>query len=87
MLTRLVMATPLLYKLGAYGDTHFLIFALKHRLWVLVRTASGSNQFLSKNAKNIRFFLLKIDIFAAAKYHRIMHRSVVVMNADGLTNK
>ena len=34
--------TPLLYsKTGVYrGDHSFLIFALKHRLWVLVRTAS-----------------------------------------------
>ena len=34
--------TPLLYsKSGVYrGKHYFLIFALKHRLWVLVRTAS-----------------------------------------------
>ena len=34
--------TPLLYsKSGVYRDVHhFLIFALKHRLWVHVRTAS-----------------------------------------------
>ena len=34
--------TPLLYsKTGVYrGIHHFLIFALKHKLWVLVRTAS-----------------------------------------------
>ena len=34
--------TPLLYnKTGVYRDIHyFLIFALKHILWVLVRTAS-----------------------------------------------
>ena len=37
--------TPLLYsKTGVYrgggGIHYFLIFALKHRLWVLVRTAS-----------------------------------------------
>ena len=35
--------TPLLYsKIGVYRGIHnFLIFALKHRLWVLVRTASN----------------------------------------------
>ena len=34
--------TPILYsKTGVYRGIHFfLIFALKHRLWVLVRTAS-----------------------------------------------
>ena len=34
--------TPLLYsKIGVYTGIHnFLIFALKHRLWVLIRTAS-----------------------------------------------
>ena len=34
--------TPLLYsKTGVYRDIHyFLIFAIKHMLWVLVRTAS-----------------------------------------------
>ena len=34
--------TPLLYsKTGVYRGIHFfLIFALKHRLWVLIRTAS-----------------------------------------------
>ena len=34
--------TPLLYsKTGVYTGIHFfLIFALKHRLWVLIRTAS-----------------------------------------------
>ena len=42
--------TPLLYsKTGVYSGIHyFLAFALKHRLWVLVRTASrgGSNMYL-----------------------------------------
>ena len=35
--------TPLLYsKTGDYRGIHyFLIFALKHRLWVLVRTAEA----------------------------------------------
>ena len=33
--------TPLFYsKTGVYRGIHFLVFALKHRLWVLVRTAS-----------------------------------------------
>ena len=36
-------STPLLYsKTGVYrGILIFLIFALKHRLWILVRTASA----------------------------------------------
>ena len=46
--------TPLLYsKTGVRrGIYYFLIFALKHILWVLVRTASIThNIFLSKNSK------------------------------------
>ena len=59
--------TPLLYsKTGVYRGIHyFLIFPLKHRLWVLARTASvrgGSNvypqsMFWAKNKKNINFFI------------------------------
>ena len=42
-------------KLGLQGYTFFLNFALKHRLWVLVRTASMI-YVLSKNKKNTTFF-------------------------------
>ena len=39
--------TPLLYsKTGVYRGVHyFLIFALKHRLWILVRTASFEQKY------------------------------------------
>ena len=58
--------TPLLYsKTGVYRGKHnFLIFALKHRSWVLVRTASmrrfkrvSTIYVLSKNKKIINFFI------------------------------
>ena len=58
--------TPLLYsKIVVYRGIHnFLIFALKHRLWVLVRTASlrrfqrvPTIYVLSKNEKIINFFI------------------------------
>ena len=57
---------PILYsKSGVYRGIHyFLIFALKHILWVLVRTAS---------------FQLKIVIFTAVKYRSILHGRVFVM--------
>ena len=62
--------TPHLYivKLGLTEGIHyFLIFALKHRLWVRVRTASlvsvSTIYVLSKNKKNITIFHLKIIIF------------------------
>ena len=54
----------------------FLIFAPKHRLWVLVRTASVV---LNKNKKNIKNFLLKIFIFYNFKNHSILHGQVFVM--------
>ena len=58
-------------KLGLTGVyIIFLIFALKHRLWVLVRTASLRRFYcvptinvVSKNKKNITFCHLKITIF------------------------
>ena len=59
--------TPLLYsKTGVYKGIHFfLIFSLKHRLWVLVRTASCFEQKIRKKNHN---FHLKIIIFIAVKY-------------------
>ena len=60
-----------LVKLGFAGVyLFFLIFAPKHRLWVLVRTASPRRfkrvpaiYVLSKNKKNIEIFLMKFSIF------------------------
>ena len=52
----------------------FLIFAQKHRLWVLLRTASlrrfqcvPTIYILSKDKKNIKIFLLKFFIFLKLK--------------------
>ena len=73
MYTRL-HPTFIIVKLGFTGVFIFLIFALKHRLWVLVRTAS-----LSRNKKNITIFHLKIIIFTAVKYWCILHGRVFVM--------
>ena len=54
--------TPHFYivKLGCTGVYIFLIFALKHRLWVLIRTASFHNQC---------FRAKKIKIFSYENYH------------------
>ena len=64
----------------------FLTSALKHRSWVLVRTASVRRFkrvptifVLSKNKKNITVFHLKIIIFTAEKYCNLLHRHVCVM--------
>ena len=65
----------------------FLIFALKHISWVLVRTASlGRFQrvptiyVLIKNKKNITFiFHLKITILRDVKYRSILRGDVCVM--------
>ena len=74
---------PLLYnKTGVYRGIHyFLIFALKHRLWVLteaVLTCTHDLCFEQKN-KNIKNFHLKINIFTAVKYCCILHGRVCVM--------
>ena len=65
----------------------FIIFALKHNLWVLVRAATvvgGSYGYqrsiiLAKNKKNITIFHLKINIFTALKNRGILHRRVIVL--------
>ena len=69
--------TPLLYsKTGVYRGIHiFLIFALKHRLLVLVRT-----MFCAKIRKNITIFHLKIIIFTAVKNCCILHGRVYVIS-------
>ena len=69
--TMIGLITQLLYsKTGVYRGIHyFLNFALKHRFWVLVRTAS------SKNMKNIT----KIGIFTSVKNRCILHRHVCLI--------
>ena len=79
--------TPLVYsKTGVYRGIHyFLIFALKHRLCVLIRTASEAvltcihNLCFEQNKKNITIFHLKIIIFSAMKYRSILNGHVCVM--------
>ena len=80
--------TPLLYsKTGVFRGIHFfLIFAPKHRSWVLVRTASlrrfsrvPTIYVLSKSKKNITIFHLKIIIFTLVKYCCILHGRVCAM--------
>ena len=63
--------TPLLYsKIGVYRSMHyFRIFALKHRLWVLLRTSKAvltcaHNLFFEQKIKrNIKLFHMKIINF------------------------
>ena len=75
---------------------YFLIFALKHRLWVQVRTASLRNEavlscthnlFLGENKKNTTIFHPKIIIFKAVKNHSILHRRVFVIFTDKNSQK
>ena len=56
------------------GIHFFLIFAAKHRLWVLVRINVSC-----KNKKNIKKYHLKMNIFTVVKYCSILHRRVCVM--------
>ena len=55
--------------------TFFLIFGLKHRLWVLVRTTICVLSTNKKNKKNH----MKIIILTAVKYLSILHGHVCVM--------
>ena len=75
---------PLLYsKSEVYRGIHyFLIFALKHRLWVLVPTINV----LSKNKKKIIIFHLKIKFFTAVKNYSILHGRVFVMDGQQTIN-
>ena len=64
----------------------FLIFSLKHRLWVLVRTASlrrflrvPTIYVLSKNKKNVQFFYLNFFFFTAVKNRCILYGHFFVM--------
>ena len=69
--------TPLLYtKVGVYKGKHdFLIFALKQRLWVLVRTTI---YVLCKNKKNIEVFRQKssfLQLLKIAVHYKGISRS------------
>ena len=79
--------TPHFYivKLGLTGVYNCFIFALNHRLWVLVRTASIRLSYrvptiyvLSKN-KTDRLFHLKISHFTDFQNRCIMHGYVCVI--------
>ena len=48
------------------GGSNVYPQSIKHRLWVLVRTASAI-YVLSKNKKNIKIFLMKFSIFTGEK--------------------
>ena len=78
--------TPHFYIVKLRFTGVYIIFALKHRLRVLVRTASNEavltcahNLCLSKNKKNIKYFELKIIIFTSFKNLCIIHGHVCVM--------
>ena len=65
----------------------FLISSHKHRLWVLVRTASMRRFWrvptiyvLSRNMKNIRIYFLKICHFLVVEFSVYLNRRVFVMN-------
>ena len=77
--------TPFLYcKTGVYrGKHYFLNFALKHRLWVLVRTASlrcTHNLCFEQKYENNTIFYPKIIIFTAVKNSSKLHGRVIVMS-------
>ena len=80
--------TSLLFrKTGVYrGTPIFLIFDLKHTLWVVVRTALAmwfyrvpTINVLCKCIKTIKFFLMNFSIFTAEKNLCILHGQVFVM--------
>ena len=61
------------------GVHFFLIFALKHRSWVLVRNASTHYLFFfSKLRKISHFSILKIIVFTAVKNWNILHTVMIL---------
>ena len=71
-------------KTRVYRDIHyfFLISAHKHRLWVLVRTASEqvpTIYVLNRNIKSISFFYLKIFQFLELKISIDLNRRVFIL--------
>ena len=74
-------------KLGFTGVyIIFLISAQKHKLWVLVRTASPTIYVLSRNMKNIRFFYLNNCHFLVVKFSIYLNRRVFVMDLSILAS-
>ena len=59
----------------------FLISAQKHRLWVLVRTASQRPTIyvLSRNITNIRIFYLKFSFFLVVKFSVYLNMRIFVI--------
>ena len=76
-------ASLLYSKVGVYRGIHyFLIFALKHRLWILARTAvitCTHNLFFEQIEKIIKKNQLEIVIFTAIKIRSILYIRVIVM--------
>ena len=67
-------------KLGFTGVyINFLISAQKHRLWVLVRTASAQSMFWAEIWKNIRIFSSENFSFLVVKFSIYLNRRVFVM--------
>ena len=70
-------------KTGVYWGIHYFhIFALKHRSWVIVRTASACSMYPRSMfwAKSIIFFHLKFTIFTAMKNRSIFQRHDSIKN-------
>ena len=70
---------------GLQGIPIFLMFDPKHRLWVLVRTASPvltctHNQCFEQTYKNYQIFSMKFSIFNAEKIFCILHGQISVMS-------
>ena len=68
------------------GIYYFLISAQKHRLWVLVRTAS-TTYVLSRHMKNIRIFVSENFQFLEVKVSIYLNRRVFIMVLDAIDGK
>ena len=75
-------------KTGVYRGIHyFSYFCSKHKLWVLVRTASrgGSNEYLqfmfwAEMWKLLEFFIWKLSFFLVVNFSVYLNRHVLVMD-------
>ena len=87
--------TPLLYRnIGVYrGIPNFLIFVPKHRLWVLVRTASTRRflrvptiNVLSRNKKNIKIFSENFHFLQLMKNGRVFVMETKLQEIEIITH-
>ena len=63
-------------KIGVYRSIHYFYFCSKHRLWVLIRTASSQSMFWAEIKKYISGYL-----FLSENFHFLVVKFSVYLNS------